>query len=39
MGGEKAITVKMQFPYVATKMFSIVFGMLFKGRLSQTVID
>lgn len=32
------ITVKMQFPYVITKTFPVVFGMSFKGWLSKTVI-
>lgn len=39
MGGEKVVTVKMHFSSVLTKMFSVVFGMSFKRRLSQTVIN
>lgn len=31
MGGEKVITMKMQFPYVITKMLPVVFGMSFEG--------
>lgn len=33
------VTVKMQFRYVITKMFPVVFVMSFKGWLSETVID
>lgn len=33
------ITMKIQFPYMITKMLPIVFGMSFEGYLSEAVID